>query len=67
MNLNHLEEAEETYSQHLHRALIMSFNLFIMTLVCLIHALLPFIFTTYVSRRVMEINSSLDSLKIKEI
>ena len=44
MNLNHLEETEESYFQHFFRALMMSFNLLIMTVVCLIHALFPVIF-----------------------
>ena len=66
MNLNHLEEAEESYFQHFFRALMMSFNLLIMALVCLVHALLPFIFTTYVSKNIREINSYLDLLNNKE-
>tara|TARA_B100000686_G_C15983209_1_gene568430 strand:- start:72 stop:275 length:204 start_codon:yes stop_codon:yes gene_type:complete len=67
MNLNHLGEAEESYFQHFFRALMMSFNLLIMTVVCLIHALFPFIFTSYVSRNIREINDSLDLLKGKGI
>ncbi len=66
MNLNHLEEIEETYFKHFFRALMMSFNLLIMALVCLVHALLPFIFTSYVSKNITEINSSLDLLNNKE-
>tara|TARA_Y100001970_G_scaffold12174_1_gene13930 strand:+ start:256 stop:456 length:201 start_codon:yes stop_codon:yes gene_type:complete len=66
MNLNHLEEIEETYFKHFFRALMMSFNLLIMALVCLVHALLPFIFTTYVSKNIREINSYLDLLNNKE-
>tara|TARA_B100000700_G_scaffold86175_1_gene96915 strand:- start:415 stop:618 length:204 start_codon:yes stop_codon:yes gene_type:complete len=67
MNLNHLGEAEESYFQHFFRALMMSFNLLIMTVVCLIHALFPVIFTSYVSRNIREINDSLDLLKGKGI
>ena len=66
MNLNHLEEIEETYFKHFFRALMMSFNLLIMALVCLVHALLPFIFTTYVSKNIREINSYLDLLNNKD-
>ncbi len=66
MNLNHLEEVEETYFQHFIRALIVSFNLLIMAVVCLVHALFPFIFTSYVSENIREINSSLDLLNNKE-
>ena len=66
MNLNHLEEVKETYFQHFFRALILAINLLIMTFVCLVHALLPFIFTSYVSKEIREINSSLDILKSKE-
>ena len=66
MNLNHLKEIEETYFKHFFRALMMSFNLLIMALVCLVHALLPFIFTTYVSKNIREINSYLDLLNNKE-
>ncbi len=63
MNLSHLEEAGETYFKHLSRAFILSLNLFIMSIVCLVHSLLPFIFTNYVSDKIREINSYLDQLK----
>jgi hypothetical protein len=63
MNLSHLEEAGETYFQHLSRAFILSLNLFVMSIVCLVHSLLPFIFTNYVSDKIREINSYLDQLK----
>ena len=63
MNLSHLEEAGETYFQHLSRTFILSLNLFIMSIVCLVHSLLPFIFTNYVSDKIREINSYLDQLK----
>tara|TARA_X000000368_G_scaffold304570_1_gene242913 strand:- start:1533 stop:1733 length:201 start_codon:yes stop_codon:yes gene_type:complete len=66
MNLNHFEEIEETYFKHFFRALMMSFNLLIMAIVCLFHALLPFIFTSYVSKNIREINSSLDQFKNNE-
>ena len=67
MNLNHLEETEESYFRHFFRALMMSFNLLIMTVVCLIHALFPVIFTSYVSKNIREINASLDLFKSKGI
>jgi len=63
MNLSHLEEAGETYFQHLSKAFILSLNLLIMSIVCLAHSLLPFIFTNYVSDKIREINSYLDQLK----
>ena len=63
MNLNHLEEAGETYFQHFSRAISLSLNLLIMSIVCLVHSLLPFIFTTYVSDKIREINSYIDKLK----
>ena len=63
MNLNHLEEAGETYFQHFSRAIILSFNLLVISIVCLVHSLLPFIFTTYVSDKIREINSYIDKLK----
>ena len=63
MNLSHLEEAGETYFQHFSRAIILSLNLLIMSIVCLVHSLLPFIFTTYVSDKIKEINSYIDQLK----
>ena len=63
MNLSHLEEAGETYFQHFSRAIILSLNLLIMSIVCLVHSLLPFIFTTYVSDKIREINSYIDKLK----
>ena len=63
MNLSHLEEAGEIYFQHFSRAIILSLNLLIMSIVCLVHSLLPFIFTTYVSDKIREINSYIDQLK----
>ncbi len=63
MNFSHLEEAGETYFQHFSRAIILSLNLLIMSIVCLVHSLLPFIFTTYVSDKIREINSYIDQLK----
>ena len=63
MNMSHLEEAGETYFQHFSRAIILSLNLLIMSIVCLVHSLLPFIFTTYVSDKIREINSYIDQLK----
>ncbi len=60
MNLNHLEEAEETYFQHFLRAFMMSLNLLAMSFVSLIHSFLPFILTSYVSKKVREINKSID-------
>ncbi len=63
MNLSHLEEAGETYFQHFSRAIILSLNLLIMSIVCLVHSLLPFIFTTYVSDKIREINSYIGQLK----
>jgi len=63
MNLSHLEEAGETYFQHFSRAIILSLNLLIMSIVCLVHSLLPFIFTTYVSDKIREIYSYIDQLK----
>ncbi len=63
MNLSHLEEAGENYFQHFSRAIILSLNLLIMSIVCLVHSLLPFIFTTYVSDKIREINSYIDQLK----
>ena len=63
MNLNHLQEAGETYFQHFSRAIILSLNLLVMSIVCLVHSLLPFIFTTYVRDKIREINSYIDKLK----
>ena len=63
MNMSHLEEAGETYFQHFSRAIILSLNLLIMSIVCLVHSLLPFIFTTYVSDKIREIYSYIDQLK----
>ena len=63
MNLNHLEEAGENYFQHFFRAFLLSFNLLIMSVVCLVHSLLPFVFTSYVSDKIKVINSHIDQLK----
>ncbi len=60
MNLNHLEEAGENYFQHFLRAFMLSLNLLIMAFVCLLHSLLPFVFSSYVSDKIKEINSHID-------
>ena len=62
MNKNHLSEVGETYFVHLYRALKVSFTLLLMSLVCFIHSILPFLFTTFVSNKIKEMNKEFNSL-----
>ena len=47
----HLKEQEETYAEHMYKALTISYMLFIMSIMCFAHSLLPFLFTNSVSSR----------------
>ena len=40
----HLEQVEESYLQHMRHALSFAFNLGVASVVCLVHAFLPFLF-----------------------
>ena len=62
MNINHLSEVGETYFEHLYRALKVSFILLLTTLVCFIHSILPFLFTTFVSNKIKQMNKDFDTL-----
>lgn len=40
----HLEQVDESYMQHMKHALSFAFNLGLASIVCLVHAFLPFLF-----------------------
>ena len=48
----HLDDAGLTYWQHAWRALLYSVRLLFMSTVCLVHAVVPFLFTNTTSRLV---------------
>ena len=62
MNTNHLSEVGETYFEHLYRALKVSFILLLTALVCFIHSILPFLFTTFVSNKIKQMNKEFEIL-----
>ena len=51
----HLKSVNETYWQHLKRALMFSGWLFLGGLACVIHAILPFLFTQTASKIVSKL------------
>ncbi len=67
MNTNHLSEVGETYFEHLYRALKVSFILLLTALVCFIHSILPFLFTTFVSNKIKQMNRDFNILSKQDI
>jgi hypothetical protein len=67
MNINHLSEVGETYFEHLYRALKVSFILLLTALVCFIHSILPFLFTTFVSNKIKQMNKDFNILVKQDI
>jgi hypothetical protein len=67
MNTNHLSEVGETYFEHLYRALKVSFILLLTALVCFIHSILPFLFTTFVSNKIKQMNKDFNILLKQDI
>ena len=68
--MKHLEEQNETYFEHFGKAIKFTGVLFILTIVCLVHTLLPFCFTTTASCRLTKLveemkrcNCNEDSIK----
>ena len=59
--MNHLQEHNTTYIRHLSFAVKLSFNLFLMSIVGVVHAVFPFIFPDYVSSRVKAMDEMLDT------
>ena len=55
--MKHLEEQGETYFQHMKHAMAISFLLFAAGTKCLIHSIIPDLFTTGVSSKLDEINT----------
>ena len=55
--MKHLREHNLTYMQHLRLAWTYAYKLIIMSLVAIIHGILPFMFTTYVSDKLKELNN----------
>ena len=51
--MGHLEEQGETYWQHFQLAIKFAFVLFLLSFVCLTHALIPNILTTTASDRLL--------------
>lgn len=45
----HLNEEKLSYFQHMKRALIISLKLFFASMLCFIHSILPFLFTSSAS------------------
>jgi len=54
--MKHLRDHDMTYIQHLRLAWTYAFKLMIMSLVAVIHGILPFVLTTYVSDKLKELN-----------
>ena len=67
MNTNHLSEVGETYFEHLYRALKVSFILLLTALVCFIHSILPFLFTTFVSNKIKQMHKDFNILVKQDI
>ncbi len=55
INFKHLKECNFTYFSHLHRAFDIGIRLFVASATCLIHAVLPFLFTESASDIMLKI------------
>ena len=56
----HLEDVGMNYTMHLRFAWILALKLFLLSLIALVHGMLPFIFTSTVSDGVNQLNHELD-------
>ena len=54
--MKHLKDHNMTYFQHMKLAFTYAYKLGIMAIIAVIHGVLPFIFKTYVSDRLKELN-----------
>ena len=57
----HLEQANESYFEHMIIALKISFELLIGSLIAFIHALLPSVFTSSASNKIKKLYSFIES------
>jgi hypothetical protein len=57
----HLEQANESYFEHMIIALKISFELLIGSLIAFIHALLPSVFTSSTSNKIKKLYSFIES------
>mgnify|MGYP003643070459 CR=1 FL=1 len=54
--MKHLEDRGISYGEHMILAFTYAYKLGIMTIVAIIHGILPFMFETYVSDKLKELN-----------
>ena len=54
--MKHLKEHNMTYIQHLILAWTYAYKLMVMSLIAVVHGILPFAFKTYVSDKLKELN-----------
>ena len=57
--MKHLEDVTMTYTEHLMFAWTTALKLFLMSLISLVHGILPFIFTHKVSDRIASLDAEL--------
>ena len=55
--MTHLEEADETYFEHMRHAQAISWTLFIMSVKCFVHSMHPELFKNGVSSKIEELNN----------
>ena len=60
MKCNHLKIVKESYGNHLRFTIQLSFDLFLLAIVSIVHGLCPWILTGKVSDRVKELNTILN-------
>ena len=61
----HLRNSRENYFEHMSVALKISFNMFVGSVMALIHAILPAIFTNNTSSKIKELNIFIENRKKK--
>jgi len=60
MKCDHLKIVKESYGSHLRFTIQLSFDLFLLAIVSIVHGLCPWILTGKVSDRVKELNTILN-------
>jgi len=57
--MSHLKDINLSWGRHLRFASVLALKLFLLSLIALVHGLLPFIFTSKVSNEVHKLNEEL--------
>ncbi len=63
LNFNHLKEQNMTYKEHFQHAFYISLNMMAGGIVCMLHSFIPFLFPTFASTRLKNIEKKIKFVK----